>query len=70
MTSVSPWVRQILRCPACHGPLDDADPSPTDGSDPPRTLPPPPALTCPRCRVVYPGRDGIVCLLIDQAVPL
>jgi uncharacterized protein YbaR (Trm112 family) len=53
------WVRDALRCPACHGDLDD------DGSrlDPA-------ALTCSRCRLRFPARDGIVHLLLDDAETL
>jgi uncharacterized protein YbaR (Trm112 family) len=53
------WVREALRCPACHGPLDDDGPhlAPT-------------ALTCPRCRLRYPVRDGIVGMLVDGAEDL
>jgi hypothetical protein len=45
----------ILACPQCKGELA-ATPS-GDG------------LACPNCRVVYPVRDDIPIMLVDQAVP-
>ena len=48
---VSGWVREILRCPACHGTL-------TDGEG---------ELVCEACALAYPVRDGIPVLLADDA---
>jgi len=48
------WLRDVLRCPACHGELADA---PADGS----------ALTCLACGRTYPVRDGVPVLLVDEA---
>lgn len=48
-------LRAILACPRCHGALRD---TPTaDG------------LVCPTCRLVYPVRDGIPVMVVDQATP-
>jgi uncharacterized protein YbaR (Trm112 family) len=43
----------ILVCPACHGKLDYSEEKHT--------------LTCLACRRIYPIRDGLPILLIDQA---
>ena len=43
----------ILVCPACHGPLIYNEPAQT--------------LKCNGCRRVYPIRDGIPIMLVDQA---
>ena len=48
-------IRAILACPSCRGELEDA----RDGS----------ALSCPRCRLTFPIRDGIPILLLDHAKP-
>jgi uncharacterized protein len=42
---------EILVCPACRGPLEQK----------------PEALRCGQCRRVYPIRDGIPILLVDEA---
>lgn len=57
---LDPWVRDILRCPACGSTL--ADGAAVDGS---------PQLVCEgrTCALAYPVRDGIPVLLIDEAVP-
>ncbi|MET7637593.1 Trm112 family protein [Streptomyces sp. NPDC005438] len=44
---------QILACPACHGALEE-------GSEELR-------CTAEGCRLVYPIRDGIPVLLVDEA---
>ena len=51
-------IRQILVCPRCHGVL-------TDETSPAGVV----GLACAACRVVYPVRDGIPVLLVDQAQP-
>lgn len=53
MTALEPWVREILRCPACGSTLRDL----------------PEALACeaPSCGLVYPVRDQIPVLLVDEA---
>jgi uncharacterized protein len=42
---------EILVCPACRGPLQEANDT----------------LRCGQCRRVYPIRDGIPILLVDEA---
>jgi len=44
---------ELIRCPDCHGTLTlgDGDQS----------------LTCDQCGLVYPVRDGIPVLLVDEA---
>jgi uncharacterized protein len=53
LTMLSPDLLEILVCPACHGKLDYSEPKQT--------------LTCTACRRIYPIRDGLPVLLIDQA---
>lgn len=57
---LEPWVRDILRCPACGSTL--ADGQAVDGS---------PQLVCQgqACALAYPVRDGIPVLLVAEAVP-
>ena len=45
----------MLACPACKGAVTP--------------LPEADGLACPACAVVYPVRDGIPVMLVDQAVP-
>lgn len=56
--SIPAWVREILRCPACGSPLQDA----------PGTVP---ELVCTgqACGLTYPVREGIPVLLVDEARP-
>ena len=55
---MEPWVREILRCPACGAEL-------RDGTAPDGT----PELVCTSrtCALAYPVRDGIPVLLVDEA---
>ena len=53
--SLAPDLLDILVCPKCKGPLDH------------RTAPPPEALACPACRLVYAVEDDIPIMLIDEA---
>ena len=47
---------EILACPQCKGPVEvDAEHQ---------------SLTCRQCQLVYPVRDGIPVMLIDEATPL
>jgi len=46
----------ILACPECKGALRK-----NTGDD---------GLVCPACRLVFPVRDGIPVMLLDEAVPL
>jgi uncharacterized protein YbaR (Trm112 family) len=53
--SIDPQLREILRCPACHGeiePLEDDK-----------------GLECKACGRVYPIRDGIPVMLVEEASP-
>jgi uncharacterized protein YbaR (Trm112 family) len=54
--SVSDGLLKILACPSCKGKIRRAEDR--EG------------LVCPTCRVVYPVRDGIPVMLVDEAVPL
>ncbi|MFZ4628077.1 MAG: Trm112 family protein [Blastocatellia bacterium] len=50
---IKPDFLAILRCPACHGKLEEKP----DGS----------GLACISCRRVYPIRDEIPVLLVEEA---
>jgi uncharacterized protein YbaR (Trm112 family) len=52
--SINPVLLEILRCPACRAKVELK----SDGS----------SLKCVGCRRVYPIRDEIPIMLIDQAV--
>lgn len=56
--AVEPWVREVLRCPACRSEL--ADGTGEDGG---------PELVCTsaECALAYPVTDGIPVLLVDEA---
>jgi uncharacterized protein YbaR (Trm112 family) len=54
VADLDPVLREVVRCPVCRGPLDDAED----------------ALVCRACALVYPVRDGVPVLLRDDAVPL
>lgn len=49
---------EILACPRCHGTLEELQDSDGEG------------LACPACAVVYPIRDDIPVMLVEEAVPL
>jgi len=50
---------EILACPRCRGGLEVLDsPSPYAG------------LCCRACAVVYPVREGIPIMLVEEAIPL
>lgn len=53
MSGIEGWVREILRCPTCHGELTDGDAE----------------LLCASCAVAYPIRDGIPVLLPTDTRP-
>ena len=58
VTTIEPWLREILRCPRCHGVLEDRD---ADG----------PQLACTgECRLVYRVDSGVPVLLVDEATVL
>jgi len=58
--SLPPWLREILRCPACRSELGDGT-GRTGG----------PELQClnPACGLAYRVDDGIPVLLVDEARP-
>lgn len=58
MTSIEPWLREILVCPKCHASLADDESLTGD-----------PELRCtsPDCGLIYRVDDGIPVLLIDEA---
>ena len=56
MSTIEPWLREILRCPACGGVL-------RDGSGPQSA----PELQCTACSLDYRVDDGIPVLLVDEA---
>lgn len=56
-TTIDPWLREILRCPACRSQLRDQE------SDAGPEL----ACTGESCGLVYRVEDGIPVLLVDEA---
>jgi len=52
--TVDPRLLEILNCPACRAEVEPAEPN---------------GLECRRCGRVYPVRDGIPVMLIDEATP-
>jgi len=56
VTTIEPWLREILRCPSCGGVL-------RDGADRAGA----PELHCTVCRLAYRVDDGIPVLLVDDA---
>lgn len=58
-SDIQSWVRQILRCPATGGALDDG--VGPDGA---------PCLESPSGALSYPVRDGVPVLLIHEATAL
>ncbi len=54
---IEPWLREILRCPACRSELRDEQ------------GPAGPELVCvdPTCGLAYRVEDGIPVLLVDEA---
>lgn len=59
MTDLPAGVRDLLACPACHGPLRDV----LSGGGLP-------ALACDRCALQYAVEEGIPVLLRERATPL
>jgi uncharacterized protein len=69
VTDLPEWVRAALRCPACRATLDDvgtngADTSEGEAAERADAVT---ALSCEGCGRVYPVRDGIPVLLVDEA---
>jgi uncharacterized protein YbaR (Trm112 family) len=60
MTTIEPWLREILRCPACRSEL-------ADGTGPDGRV----ELVCTSagCALAYPVEDGVPVLLVDEARP-
>jgi uncharacterized protein YbaR (Trm112 family) len=58
VTSIEPWLREILVCPRCHSSLEDDESLTGD-----------PELRCvsATCGLIYRVDDGIPVLLIDEA---
>jgi len=56
VSALDPWLRQILRCPACRGELVDG--TAPDGGD---------ELACASCDRAYRIDGGIPVLLVDEA---
>jgi uncharacterized protein YbaR (Trm112 family) len=54
--SLTKELLEILACPKCKG-----DIKLTENED---------GLICEKCRLLYPIRDGIPVMLIDEALPL
>ncbi|MFQ5587441.1 MAG: Trm112 family protein [Nitrospiria bacterium] len=53
---IQPELLEILACPKCKGAIQLNEQE--DG------------LTCPACQLIYPIRDDIPIMLIDEALPL
>ena len=51
--NIDPALRGLIVCPACHAQLED-------GTD---------ELVCTGCGLIYPVRDDIPVLLVDEARP-
>ena len=62
--SIEPWVRDILRCPGCLGPLEDRQ------GEALRRVDVDSFLCCAACSLGYPVVDSIPILLSDEAVEL
>lgn len=52
--SIDPSLLEILVCPACHGEIRPVEES---------------GLECRSCGRIYPIRDGIPVMLVDEASP-
>lgn len=59
---IAPDLLQMLVCPECRQPLSLITVAPTRAGAPGND-----ALKCAACRRVYPIRDGIPILLVDEA---
>ncbi len=54
-------VLEILACPKCKGDIKFTDKATVDGGK---------GLICKNCKLLYPIRDGISVLLIDEAIKI
>jgi len=52
---------EILACPKCKGDIKLTEKSSSQGED---------GLICEKCKLLYPIRDGIPVMLIDEAIAL
>ncbi len=59
-TPIEPWLREILRCPACHAELRDEGGQ--EGAVPEELV-----CTNGGCGLAYRVDDGIPVLLVDEA---
>lgn len=59
--AISRDLLDILACPKCKGDLKFTEKSTTRGEG---------GLICDRCKLLYPIRDGIPVMLIDEAIPI
>lgn len=50
---LDPQLLEILICPACHGPIAETEPDR--------------GLECRKCGRIYPIRDGIPVMLVEEA---
>jgi hypothetical protein len=58
-STIEPWLREILRCPACRAELRDET-----GAQGPELV-----CTGPDCGLAYRVDEGIPVLLVDEARP-
>lgn len=58
--TISKDLLKILACPKCKGTLKLKENSVTRGNE---------GLICDKCKLLYPIRDGIPVMLIDEAIP-
>jgi len=56
MKAICDELLEILACPRCKGAVKSAK----DGT----------GLVCERCKLMYPIRDGIPVMLVEEAMPL
>ncbi len=67
-------IRQLLVCPRCHGPLRDTPAGAARNAPIPGHESRPSAdaegLGCDACHLIFPVRDGIPVMLLDQAAPM
>lgn len=63
-SGIEPWLREILRCPACRSELADQVAAPGSAHAGQTEL----ACTSSDCGLVYRIEDGVPVLLVDEAV--
>lgn len=64
--SPAPTLEQLLACPICHGALTDGKSDGKSSGKSRAAKGEEEALECLACALIYPVRDGIVCLLPDE----